>query len=78
MANERLPEFEPSTSAVSFPTPSMHIHGRRTSGDAENMDILIRKTLDDEEGDVARLAERIASGRKPLGRPKGLQRFETT
>jgi serine/threonine-protein phosphatase 2B catalytic subunit len=68
IANERLPEFEPSGSAMVFPTPSMHFPGRRLSGDLEEMD----------GGVVERLAERIASGRNPTARPKSLKRYETT
>ena len=44
------------------------------------MEELIRRTLnDDEEGGVVeRLAERIARGRKPTGKPRPLKRHETT
>lgn len=45
------------------------------------MEALIRRTLEEDEGDggvVERLAERIASGRKPTGRPRPLKRHETT
>lgn len=53
---------------------------RKGSGDTNDMEVLIRKTLDDEEGDggvVERLAERIARGRRVTGRPRPLKRFET-
>lgn len=44
------------------------------------MEELIRRTLndDDEGGVVERLAERIARGRKPTGKPRPLKRHETT
>jgi serine/threonine-protein phosphatase 2B catalytic subunit len=43
------------------------------------MEELIRRTLDDDEGGgvVERLAERIARGRKPTGKPHPLKRYET-
>lgn len=44
------------------------------------MEDLIKKALEeeeDEEGTVERLADRIARGRKPQGRPRALKRFET-
>jgi serine/threonine-protein phosphatase 2B catalytic subunit len=45
----------------------------------ENREELLRKALEEEEGDsvVERLADRIARGRKPQGRPRALKRFET-
>ena len=45
------------------------------------MEYLIKKTLEEEEDDsgvVERLAEKIARGRKPTGRPRPLKRHETT
>jgi len=60
-----------------IPAPSMR---RRGSGDSASMDMLIRRTLDeDEEGDVVtRLADRIAQVRNPTGKPMPLKRYETT
>jgi hypothetical protein len=62
LANERLPEFDPEATSGIFPAPSM-----RRGPDMENMEILIRQTL--EEVDEA--------GRPPQGRPQALRRFET-
>lgn len=56
--------------------PSMRT---RLPGD-NNMEDLIKKALEEEEdeaGTVERLADRIARGRKPQGRPRALKRFET-
>ncbi|KAH7890234.1 Metallo-dependent phosphatase-like protein [Phlebopus sp. FC_14] len=82
LVNERLPTFQPTDSENDFPVipaPSMR---RRGSGDIDglSMEELIRRALDDEEeGDVVgRLADRIAKGRKPTGRPMPLKRYETT
>ena len=77
IANERLPEFDPSASPGIFPAPSM----RRS--ETENMELLIKRTLEDDdedEGDgvVDRIADRIAMERLPQGRPRALKRFETT
>jgi len=73
MGNERLPEFDAAGSKDSLVTaPSMK---------QENMEELIKKALEeDEDGDsvVERLADRIARGRRPQGRPRALKRFETT
>ena len=59
MVNERLPEFDPPAagSVIAFPTPSMHVPGRRLSGDMGDEE--------ERDGDMERLAERIASGRRP-------------
>lgn len=81
-ANERLPEFNPNASATIFPVPSMRISGRRNSGDGDgmNMEVLIKKTLEEDEDDggvVERLADRIARGRRVTGRPRALKRHET-
>ena len=70
MGNERLPKFDPTADPL-ITAPSMR---------QENREGLIKKALEeDEDGDsvVERLADRIARGRKPQGRPKGLKRFET-
>ena len=69
--NERLPEFDPAAGDPSVTAPSMR---------QENREELIKKALEeDEDGDsvVERLADRIARGRKPQGRPRALKRFET-
>jgi serine/threonine-protein phosphatase 2B catalytic subunit len=53
---------------------------RKGTGDTNAMEVLIRKTLEEDEGDggvVERLAERIARGRRVTGRPQPLKRFET-
>lgn len=77
-ANERLPMFETGQGS-SFPVvavPSMRSQGPAGS----NMEDLIKKALEEEEdgaGMVERLADRIARGRKPQGRPRALKRFET-
>ncbi|KIJ15828.1 hypothetical protein PAXINDRAFT_11408 [Paxillus involutus ATCC 200175] len=81
IANERLPMFQPAdeNDFPVIPAPSMR---RRGSGDVDGMSMeeLIRRALDeDEEGDmVERLADRIARGRNPTGRPMPLKRYETT
>ena len=73
MGNERLPQYNSSDPKDPLITaPSMR---------QENMEELIKKALEeDEDGDgvVERLADRIARGRKPQGRPRALKRFETT
>ena len=73
MGNERLPKFDPvGTKDPLVTAPSMR---------QENMEELIKKALEeDKDGDgvVERLADRIARGRKPQGRPRALKRFETT
>lgn len=73
MGNERLPNFDPTNSKDAPVTaPSMR---------QEKMEGLIKKALEedeDEDGAVERLADRIARGRKPQGRPRALRRFETT
>lgn len=71
MGNERLPEFDTSDSKDLVTAPSMR---------QENREELIKKALEeDEDGDsvVERLADKIARGRKPQGRPRALKRFET-
>jgi len=82
MVNERLPTFNPPvspTAATFLPSPSM----RRGSGDSENMEGLIKRTLENDDefgvdgGMVDRLADRIARGRGPTGRPRALKRHET-
>jgi len=83
IANERLPEFDPSASPGVFPTPSMRVLSRRGSGDTENMEVLIKRTLEEnddeyeEGGLVEKLADKIAKGRRVTGRPRGLKRHET-
>ncbi|KAF9450401.1 Metallo-dependent phosphatase [Macrolepiota fuliginosa MF-IS2] len=92
LLNERLPEFNPEARPAVFPTPSMRVAGRRGSGDTMltdippggiNMEYLIKKSLEEEEalegegGVVERLAERIARGRNPTGRPAALKRHDT-
>lgn len=77
IANERLPHFEPADETFPvIPAPSM----RRIEG--SSVEELIRRALEeDEEGEkgvVERIADRIASGRMPTGRPTPLKRFETT
>ena len=73
MTNERLPKYDPAGSKEALVTaPSMR---------QENMDELIKKAMEeDKDGDgaVERLADRIARGRKPQGRPRALKRYETT
>ncbi|KAF9070500.1 Metallo-dependent phosphatase-like protein [Rhodocollybia butyracea] len=88
LMNERLPIFEPDSSPTApsptamFPPPSMRVPGRRsTSGEGLNMEMLIKRTLEEEGDDtgiVERLADKIARGRRPTGRPQPLKRFETT
>jgi len=70
MGNERLPEFDSSKDPL-ITAPSMR---------QENTEELIKKALEeDEDGNsvVERLADKIARGRKPQGRPRALKRFET-
>jgi serine/threonine-protein phosphatase 2B catalytic subunit len=80
LANERLPTYTPSSHPYpSVPAPSM----RRA--ETLDMDLLIRKTLEDEgeeSGEAERIAERISSkrGRKVSGgrlSPRGMKRFGT-
>jgi len=71
--NERLPTFDP--------TNSKDPHNTAPSMRQENMESLIKKALEggeDEDSDVERLADRIARGSKPQGRPRALKRFATT
>ena len=70
MGNERLPQWDPAARDPLVTAPSMR---------QENREELIKKAMEDEGGDsvVDRLADSIARGRKPQGRPKGLKRFET-
>ncbi|KAF9043876.1 Metallo-dependent phosphatase [Hymenopellis radicata] len=85
MMNERLPTFHdpgpPSPGAV-FPPPSMRLSSRRGSadGDSLNMEYLIRKTLEEENGDelIEALAEKVAHSRRITGRPSALKRHDTT
>ncbi|KAJ6629337.1 Metallo-dependent phosphatase-like protein, partial [Mycena sp. CBHHK59/15] len=81
--NERLPSLSPmpSASSPSPIVPSMRIPGRDPA-EGLNMEFLIKKTLDDAADDeqggvVERLADRIARGRAPTGRPRALKRHET-
>ncbi|KAJ3758704.1 Metallo-dependent phosphatase-like protein [Lentinula raphanica] len=88
LMNERLPVFEVDTSpsgspTTMFPPPSMRLPSRRASsmGEGLNMELLIKKTLEDDEDDspvVEKLAEKIARGRRVTGRPQPLKRHETT
>ncbi|KAJ3776026.1 Metallo-dependent phosphatase-like protein [Lentinula raphanica] len=88
LMNERLPVFEVDTSpsgspTTMFPPPSMRLPSRRASsmGEGLNMELLIKKTLEDEDDDspvVEKLAEKIARGRRVTGRPQPLKRHETT
>jgi len=78
MVNERLPEFTPQpTSFPLVPAPSMRM---QKSGNAGNMEVLIKRVLEESEaGDVVEtIADRIAQGRRVNGRPRTLKRFETT
>ena len=70
MSNERLPQFNPTAGDPLGTAPSMR---------QENREELIKKALEEDDGDsvVERLADRIARGRKPQGRPRQLKRFET-
>ena len=71
MGNERLPHFNPDAGDPLITALSMR---------QENREDLIKKALEeDEDGEnvVERLADRIARGRKPQGRPRALKRFET-
>ena len=72
MGNERLPEFDMVSSKDPLITaPSMR---------QENTEGLLKKALEeDDNGDsvVEQLADRIARGRRPQGRPRALKRFET-
>lgn len=75
IANERLPAFNYDSGQV-VAAPSMR-PGRQGEN---NMEELIKKALEEEEdeaGVVERLADKIARGRKPQGRPRALKRFET-
>lgn len=75
LMNERLPQAIPNNHSL---TP---INMRRDSDGGLNMEVLIKRTLEDngdEGGVVERLAERIARGRNVTGRPMPLKRFETT
>ncbi|KAH6904161.1 serine/threonine-protein phosphatase 2B catalytic subunit [Coprinopsis sp. MPI-PUGE-AT-0042] len=85
MANERLPQFEPTSTPGIFPSPSMRIGGRVDLD--ENVETLIRNALRDERQDgvneddlVERVAERLAKGRSlaPGPRPSALKRHGTT
>jgi serine/threonine-protein phosphatase 2B catalytic subunit len=78
--NERLPQFAPEGSPTMFPVPSMRVPGRSGEVEGMNMELLIKKTLEEEEEDggiVERLADRIARGRRVTGRPAPLKRYET-
>jgi len=77
LLNERIPETDPDAQSdfPLVPVPSM-----RRGDSTMDMEVLIRRTLEEEEGDggvVERLAERIARGRRVTGRPRALKRFET-
>jgi serine/threonine-protein phosphatase 2B catalytic subunit len=84
MANERLPQFEPTSMPGIFPSPSMRIGGRADLD--ENVESLIRKTLREESQEgvneddlVERVAERLAKGRSLTApRPSALKRHGTT
>lgn len=82
-ANERLPQYASPGNPL-IPVPSMRVPGLNGEDGAEehfSMEELIRKALEEEGmsdgGVVERLAERIARGRRPSGRPRALKRFET-
>jgi serine/threonine-protein phosphatase 2B catalytic subunit len=71
MGNERLPQFNSAAGDPLTTAPSMRQEGREE---------LIKRALEeggDGDGSVERLADRIARGSKPQGRPRGLKRFET-
>lgn len=63
----------------------MRVANRRGSGSDNplgdvpiNMENLLREALEEGEGGVVeRLAERIAKGRRPTGRPSALKRHDT-
>lgn len=84
IANERLPDFDPQRPTI-FPVPSMRLSSRTDLPDGMDMEYLIKRTLDEDEAEatgmststVERLADRIAQGRKPTGRPGALKRHET-
>lgn len=84
IANERLPDFDPHRPTI-FPVPSMRLSSRTDLPDGMDMEYLIKRTLDEDEAEatgmststVERLADRIAQGRKPTGRPGALKRHET-
>ncbi|KZT64671.1 Metallo-dependent phosphatase [Daedalea quercina L-15889] len=84
IANERFPQYAP-TSIPLVSVPSMRVpglpHGEEGHEEQVSMEALIRHALEEEGlsdgGVVERLAERIARGRRPNGRPRGLKRFET-
>lgn len=69
VVNERLPVFDTAGDHL-VTAPSMR---------QENMEDLIKKALAENEGNsvVDNLADKIARGRKPQGRPRALKRFET-
>lgn len=63
----------------------MRLSSRTDLPDGMDMEYLIKRTLDEDEAEatgmststVERLADRIAQGRKPTGRPGALKRHET-
>ncbi|EPS97146.1 hypothetical protein FOMPIDRAFT_1166816 [Fomitopsis schrenkii] len=84
IANERMPHYAAGSMPL-VPVPSMRLPGLAHGGEGHeevvSMEALIRNALEEEGlsdgGVVERLAERIARGRRPSGRPRGLKRFET-
>ena len=69
-----------------FPVPSsMRLSSRTDFSDDMDVEYLNNRTLDDDQSEatamststVERLANRIAQGRKPTGRPRALKRHET-
>jgi len=84
IANERLPHYAPALNPF-VPVPSMRLAGMAHNDEGHeeqvSMEAMIRRALEEEGvsdgGVVERLAERIARGRRPNGRPRGLKRFET-
>lgn len=86
IANERMPRFD-YTAHHGIPlvtVPSMRIpglEGEEGEDGRTGMEALIKKALEEEGlgdgGMVERIADRIARGRRPAGRPRALKRFET-
>ncbi|EIN04732.1 Metallo-dependent phosphatase [Punctularia strigosozonata HHB-11173 SS5] len=78
LANERLPQVSADDPAANFPlvpVPSM-----RPSMSRRNTEMLIHGVSEgeeDEDGQVAQLAERIAMGRTPSTRRRALRRHDT-
>lgn len=82
IANERLPLFDYAAAGTVplVPAPSMRsaLMGGGGGGPESREEMIKRALEEDKEGStVEQLADLIARGRRPAGKPRGLKRFET-